>query len=159
MSFALINSGAVKAVGRLPNSARRLDTGQWVMGLTSAPTALVEACGWFPVTDEPPTYNTTTEVLERGAVEVVDGRPLRAYTVRAKTAAELAEDAEVADRNAKRINVANAVATLRQWADDAENTDVTATNAVQVLNVLVGRLGVFFDRFADLIEAQRLDVD
>ena len=47
-----------------------------------------------------------------------------------------------------------AIATLRQWADDAEATTATQGNAVQVLNVVVDRLGVFFDRFADLLEQQ-----
>lgn len=157
MTYALINDGDVKAVGPLPGSARRLDTRQWVMGLASAPSDLVEVCGWFPVADTPPTHDPALEVLEVGGVDVVDGRPVRAYTVRVKTADELADDADVADRQMKREQVGNAVAALRQWADDAEATTVTSGNAVAVLGTVVARLGVFFDRFADLIEAQRID--
>lgn len=44
-----------------------------------------------------------------------------------------------------------AIVTLRQWADDAEATTATAGNAVAVLNVVLDRLGIFFDRFADLL--------
>ena len=45
----------------------------------------------------------------------------------------------------------NIVATLHQWALDANNTTVTSQNAVATLNVVVKRLGTFFDRFADLL--------
>ncbi len=57
----------------------------------------------------------------------------------------------------KRSNVAQSVTTLRQWAIDAQGTTVTTGNAVATLQTVVDRLGVFFDRFADLIESQRLD--
>ena len=50
--------------------------------------------------------------------------------------------------------LANAVATLRQWADDADAVTVTSGNAVATLALVVDRLGVFFDRFADLVEHQ-----
>lgn len=68
-----------------------------------------------------------------------------------------AEQADRADREAKRTTVGGAVATLRQWSDDAEGVTVTSGNAVATLQVMVDRMGVFFDRFADLLEAQRID--
>lgn len=46
----------------------------------------------------------------------------------------------------------NAVAVLRQWAADADAVTVTSGNAVATLATVVDRLGVFFDRFADLLE-------
>lgn len=52
--------------------------------------------------------------------------------------------------------VDTAVTTLRQWAGDAETTVATSGNAVAVLQQVVDRLGVFFDRFADLIESDKL---
>ncbi len=57
----------------------------------------------------------------------------------------------------KAANVSQAVTALRQWATDAQGTTVTSGNAVATLQTVVDRLGVFFDRFADLIESKRLD--
>ncbi len=54
----------------------------------------------------------------------------------------------------KATAVDNAVAALRQWAIDADGTTVTSGNAVVVLQQVVDRLGVFFDRFADLVESK-----
>jgi len=48
----------------------------------------------------------------------------------------------------------SAIATLRLWADQAETTVVTTANIVAVTQTVVTRLGVFFDRFADLLEKQ-----
>lgn len=61
------------------------------------------------------------------------------------------------DRNQKLTNVKNSIATMRSWATEAQNTTVTSGNAVSVLQTVTNRLGVFFDRFADLLEAQRID--
>ena len=53
-----------------------------------------------------------------------------------------------------------AVRTLRTWSRQAQNTTVTNNNAVATLQVVVDRLGLFFDRFADLlILLDRADVD
>lgn len=70
------------------------------------------------------------------------------------TAAETARSAEAA-KVAKAQAVDAAVATMRQWASDARGTTVTSGNAVATLQVVVARLGTFFDRFADLVESQR----
>ena len=78
---------------------------------------------------------------------------VKTWTERAKTATELDND----DRETKRTTVGNSVDTLRQWALDAQSTSVTNGNNNNVTQTMVDRLGVFFDRFADLIEAQRLD--
>lgn len=51
-------------------------------------------------------------------------------------------------------NLTQGIAVLRQWADEAAMTTVTQGNAVAVLNNVVTRLGIFFDRFADLLENQ-----
>ncbi len=61
------------------------------------------------------------------------------------------------DRDTKGTNVSQSVTTLRQWASDAASTTVTTGNQVVVLQQVVNRLGIFFDRFADLIESKRLD--
>jgi hypothetical protein len=72
-----------------------------------------------------------------------------------KSASLLAAEAAAADLAAKRTQLTNSVATLRQWADDAESTTATSGNAVAVLNTLLDRLAVFFDHFADMIESRR----
>lgn len=61
---------------------------------------------------------------------------------------------ELAAHDARAARLRGAVATLRQWASDADDTSVTQGNAVQVLGTMVDRLGLFFDRFADLLENQ-----
>ncbi len=64
------------------------------------------------------------------------------------------DNAAEAVRQTKATAVDNAVATLRQWAIDADGTTVTTGNSVAVLQQVVDRLGVFFDRFADLVESK-----
>lgn len=58
-------------------------------------------------------------------------------------------------RDAKYLAVENAVATLRTWAVEAASTNVTNGNNTAVTQTMVNRLGVFFDRFADLIESRQ----
>jgi len=45
----------------------------------------------------------------------------------------------------------NGIKTLRKWSTQAQATTVTKTNAIAILQVMVDRQGVFFDRFADLL--------
>ena len=155
--YAFVVDGVVESVGRLPSSARRLDTGQWVMGLESAPTALVEACGWFPVSDIPPDYDPATEVRSRADVVVVSGVPTVEYSVRPKTQAELDADADELDREAKRVSVTQAVTWLRQQQQTAAGVNVTTTNAVNVLGQLVDNIGDFYGHFADFLEGYGFD--
>lgn len=157
--YALVVDNAVQSVGRLPNSARRLDNRAWVMGLANAPTALVEACGYFPVTDEPPTYGPATEVLERGDVTLVAGVPTVQYTVRAKTADEIAAEADETDRRAKGVNVGQAVNWLRTHADQYQAAPNVTTNAqaLAAINTLRADLPVLFDGLADLLEWLKAD--
>lgn len=54
---------------RLPASARRLDTNDWVLNLREASVATQEACGWFKVVDtpkpaDPDYYNTWYSMTE-----------------------------------------------------------------------------------------------
>ena len=126
-----------------PRFTRRIDTGAW-----SIPTSeTAEQFGWFPVTvTERPDVDHVADVIHDGA-GFVQRWNLDENLAAARVAAEV--------RETKRRNVDNAVATLREWAADADATTVTSGNAVAVLDVVVDRLGVFFDRFADLIESDR----
>lgn len=141
----------VDRVGRhVPSAARRLDDGRWVTGLTATTEAgLLADVGILPVVEVAPP-NDPDHVYE--PAYTIDGdRAVQSWTQGADISAE---NAAQADRDAKMGNVQQAVDTLRQWAVDAAATDVTQGNAVQVLNVVVDRLGVFFDRFADLVQAR-----
>jgi len=131
--YAQITNDTITTIGRLPVSARRLDTGQWVMGLANAPTELVEACGWHPVIDTPPAYDPATHVLERGTVELTAGTPTVQYTVRAKTADELAADQRAIADDAEREQAKTAVTNLRAYIDTATPTNAQTVAAVKLL--------------------------
>lgn len=133
----------------------------WVQDTTDPPTGHFEdltpanaaSFGYYPIdTTATKPADTTTTTWDRTVPFVVD-RFVVTWTERPKTADELDAD----DRDAKRTAVGQSVATLRQWAADAASTSVTNGNNNAVTQTMVNRLGVFFDRFADLIEAQYLD--
>ena len=113
---------------------------------------------WVPVVDGSiPTYDPDLEYITTAPDVVTLTEVTRTYVKVAYTAEELVQRADDADRDAKMTNVGNSVATLRAWAVDAEGTTVTQGNAVATVQTVVTRLGVFFDRFADLIEGRRFD--
>lgn len=108
MTFARIANGAIaETTGRLPASARRVDTGEWVLGFPDADTKVQEACGWFDVDDVAGPVVDATTVADR-SVELVEGVPTVVWTERPKTQAEL-------DGEAQQVNGA----TLRTRADEA----------------------------------------
>lgn len=111
MYAKLIDAAIVTTARHLPTGARRLDTGQWVLGLRTADADLVAACGWHPVTDNPPTP-AAGEVVERSGVELVDGTPTVVYTVRARTAEEIAAEQQAATDQTERDQARQAVENL-----------------------------------------------
>lgn len=63
-------------------------------------------------------------------------------------------EAKIRDQIAKRQKLRAATGTLRQWADDARTSPaVTSGNVVQQVQTIKDRLGIFFDHFADFIDA------
>lgn len=152
-TYAQVTDGTITAVGGLPNAARRLDDGAWVLGLRDAPTRLVEACGWLPVVDTPKPPESDTTVHTR-SVELIAGTPTVMWIGRLKTADELASDAIATESAQRTVNLTSAIGTLRQWSEDAGNMAVTSGNVVATTQIVVNRLSVFFDRFADLLEQQ-----
>jgi hypothetical protein len=87
MTYVLVLAGAIERVG-LPLSARRLDTGAWVLGLPDAPDELKAACGYFPVVEVPRPADTPTETWDYSRA-IVNGQPTEVWTKRAKTPEEL----------------------------------------------------------------------
>lgn len=104
-----------------------------------------------------PAYDPATQRLDDGAW--VDDEPNQATTfvrsVVALTQDELDEIALAQDTTNKRQALDNAVATLRQWSVDAQGTVVGNQNNNAVTQTLVDRLGIAFDRLADLLETYR----
>lgn len=136
----------------------------------------------WPTSDgyPPPNLNPKIKLLlEVRAAQPVDGvdydssthryrRAAPVYDTVAETAtynwdyialsqAEIDDNADEADRDTKKTNVINQIDILRQWALDAAGTTVTNGNNTVVTQQVVDRLGVFFNRFADLVEALRVD--
>lgn len=109
MTYAYVIGNVIQSEGALPRSARRLDTGQWVLGLREyADQATREACGWFEVDATPrpadaadTTYDRTLELMGNAVPTVV-------WVARPKTVDEL--NAETARTND---------VTLRQRAEAA----------------------------------------
>lgn len=129
MTYALVTNGAIQSLGRLPSSARRLDTGQWVMGLAIAPVAMQQACGWFAVADTPRPADTATTTFDR-SVELVDNTPTVVWTERAKTQAELDAEANTTNRATIEDRARTALATNRTFLGLSSPTN--AQNAAQI---------------------------
>lgn len=90
MYYALIVAGAIESTGGLPPSAKRLDTGEWVMPPAQQWTpAQAESCGYFPVVEvaRPP---NTESVTYTKTVELVAGDPTEVWSPRPWTDDELA---------------------------------------------------------------------
>jgi hypothetical protein len=96
--YALVVDGQIQSTGRLPESARRLDDGAWVMGLATAGLELQAACGYLEVVEPTRPTITTAQTFDDDTIELVAGVPTRVYHVRAKTAPELAADVANANR-------------------------------------------------------------
>lgn len=126
MSYAYVTSDTIQSSGNtLPSAARRLDTGQWVLGLRDAPVSLQEACGWFTVTDTPRPTDTDTTTHDR-SLELVGNVPTVVWTARPWTADELT--ARQADNNRTTIDqaITDALAELQAIVDAPAVADVPA---------------------------------
>lgn len=147
-TYALVTDGIIDHPYRVPSVLRTDDRDY---DLRSLDPDLLAVHGIYEVVQVARPADTDTTTHDR-TVELVDGVPTVVWTQRAKTQAELDAEAEAAAAAERAFVLEQAIPTLRQWADDAAATTATSTNAVNVLNVVVDRLGVFFDRFADLLE-------
>lgn len=126
---ALVIDGQVVKSGRLPASAKRLDNGNWIMGLATAPAELVEACGWYPVAaTDPPAHDDATETVvsslafdKGGVVQTWTVAPLDADTLAAKAREAVRGTLETRLRGALAINtgyLALAAPTATQTRDE-----------------------------------------
>lgn len=93
-----------------------------------------------------------TKVGDNGDVEIWATRTGQSTTAgEIEYRAKPAGGTDIARQRDARI--AAALPVLRQWASDARTTTATAGNAVATLNVVIARLGTFFDNFADLLQS------
>lgn len=87
MVFALVKDNSISAIGRIPDSARRLDNGRWVLGLRDAAEEFQKSCGWFVITETQRPEDTETATYDR-SVELVNGTPTVVWVQREKTQTE-----------------------------------------------------------------------
>jgi hypothetical protein len=99
--YALVVNNTIQSVGRLPDSARRLDTRQWILGLPDAGVSAHVACGYFPVSRNARPVDTPITTWER-SFTLVGGVPTETWTERAKNADELAATQASANSDALR---------------------------------------------------------
>lgn len=118
MTYALVTDNTIQSIGRLPNSARRLDNGAWVMGLADATQELREATGWYEVVDANRPADTATTTYGR-SVELVDGAPTVVWTERDKTPEELTGETRQANQTTINQAITDALAELRTMRDYA----------------------------------------
>lgn len=151
MTYALVRNDTIEAtLGRLPDAAVTLTDGRWVK-VREGTVVEQQECGYYEVVEVERPADTPTATHDR-SVALVNGTPTVVWTQRPKTAEELAAEADQEARQGRETNLSGAISTLRTWSDQAASTNVTQGNAVATLQTVVTRLGVFFDRFADLLE-------
>lgn len=98
MTYALVIDNTISDErGRPPVSARRLDTGEWVLDLPNAHWSRQRATGWWQVTDTARPADTATATYDR-TVTLVDGTPTVTWVERPWTADELAARTAQANR-------------------------------------------------------------
>jgi hypothetical protein len=141
MSYALVDDGTIEAEGALPQSARRLDTGQWVMGLRTAPVELREATGWFEVVDVARPADTETDTYDR-TLELVGGVPTVVWVQRPKTQAEI-DAATAATNQASIVTNLNQDMVAVQAILDTANATINANPAahIKTMGRMLRRLG------------------
>jgi len=135
----IIGNTITKQARQLPRTARRFDNQQWVY-LPDADVAAQQATGWFEVTVEADTHNSATEVATLGPVELVNGLPVRRYTVRAKTQAELDAETAAAADEVERQQARDAIADLNAYLALDQPTAAQVRQAVDHLARISKRL-------------------
>lgn len=100
---------------------------------------------------------TQTTQLQAPVVDLVEETYTYNWSIINLSQSEIDLLIDISNRSQKLTNVKTSIATLRTWATEANGVTVTSGNAVAVLQTITNRLGIFFDRFADLIEGQHLD--
>jgi hypothetical protein len=134
VSYAKVVDDAITETrGSLPNSARRLDTQEWVMGLATAPLDLQQATGWYEVIETPRPDDTDTTTYDR-SIELVGNLPTEVWTARPKTQDELDADAATENRSAIQTNLEQDMLAM-QAILDATNATINSNPATHIKNI------------------------
>lgn len=130
--YAQVIANEVTTTGSLPNSARRLDTQEWVMGLATAPVDLQHACGWYEVVETARPADDATTTYDR-SITIQNGTPTVTWTARPKTQAELDADTQNTNRATIQQQAATALDTNRTFLALASPTNAQTLAQVKAL--------------------------
>jgi hypothetical protein len=134
--YAHVTDNTITATsGRLPNGARRLDTGAWVIGLVDADEPTRQATGWAEVIATARPDDTDTVTHDR-SVELVDGVPTVVWTQRPFTVDELAARAEAAAFVPVETRVAELEAELRAMRERVAAVEVVSAEAMAIRDAI-----------------------
>ena len=140
MTFAQVTANTITAIsGSVPVAARRLDTGDWVLGLRDAPTALQEACGWYTVADVARPPDTPTTRFER-SFEMVATVATMVWTAVPKTQVEQDAETDAAAAEVLRQEARDAIADLDAYLGLGSPTAAQVRQAVDFLARVSKRL-------------------
>jgi len=112
------------------------------------------------VEPDQPVIDPSTHKLVRNPVVDIPNQEYRIeWSSVPLTQEELDEKADFEARKQKLQLVVTAIPTLRNWASSYQSAPdaTTQAEALNYVNDMKGKLGTFFDRFADLLEGQHLD--
>ncbi len=128
---------------RLPGMAQRLDTGEWV-AFTYASEADRNACGWYSFEPVPAPSVTSSQIAVRvGPVYNAQTDTVTdTWTVRAKTADELAVDTATTNQTAIQTNLTTDLAAMQAIINDT-NANINANPAARMKDIarMLRRLG------------------
>lgn len=143
VTYALVFNNTIQATGSLPNSARRLDTQEWVLGIPTASVDLQQATGWFLVVNTSRPVDTATDTYVR-TVELIATVPTVVWTQRPWTVDELAGRQTVTNRTSIETNLAADMVKIQAILDTANATLNTApAPAIKDMARMLRRLGRF----------------
>jgi hypothetical protein len=131
--YALVVDGEIRSVGGLPRAARRLDTGEWVLGFNEyADEATRVACGYVRVVDAVKPTDTDTVTFVR-SLELVDGVPTVVWSEREFDKDEIAGKRVQANGDAIRSQAALAVEANKTFLGLASPTNAQIVAQVRSL--------------------------
>jgi hypothetical protein len=141
MMYALVTNDTVESYGSLPQSARRLDTNEWVLGLADATTTLQQACGYYLVTTTPRPADTADTTYDY-SITLQAGIPTETWTARPKTADEIAAATAQTNQASIVTNLQQDMVAIQAIIDDT-NANINANPAARIKDMcrMLRRLG------------------
>lgn len=130
--YAFIQNNVIQSVsGLLPLSARRLDTGEWVLGLSDAPAEMQQACGYYEVVETAEPAPSNASMVVESTVDLVNGVPTMVWSERAMTIEEQQAATEASNRSAIETNLIADLAAMQAIIDDT-NANINTNPASRI---------------------------